>query len=159
MMTTTLMLAVLSRANFMIVPGERIGDVSIGMTSDALTKTLGTPTGGDAAMGHAWATWKAKSGERLDVYSSQQAVLLVRVTSSAFKDRRNFQTGRPAPMNERFVRVAAYDKAGQRTLVFDDQPRGYGYEVTSGKVTAIFVHKPKTPVQGYMPLTQYVAGG
>ena len=158
MIASTLIFAVLGRADFLIVPGMRIGSVSVGMTAEALNRTLGTATTGDAAMGKAWATWKSPNGNRLDVYTSQQAVVLVRVTSPAFKDRRNFRTGLPAPRTSLFTRVAAYEKSGQRTLVFDDPKRGYGYEVTGDTVTAIFVHKPGVSVQGYIPLTQYIAG-
>ncbi|MGI4789864.1 MAG: hypothetical protein ACRYFS_13555 [Janthinobacterium lividum] len=45
-----------------ISPGRSIGQVSLGETLDAVTKTLGQPTGGgEATMGLEWDTWGGKS--------------------------------------------------------------------------------------------------
>jgi hypothetical protein len=67
-----------ANADFRVVPGLRVGKVTIGMSTADLMKTLGPTNLGDAAMGKAWATWKGATGTRVDVYSTQQKVVLSR---------------------------------------------------------------------------------
>jgi len=147
----------MANADFRVVPGHRIGKVTIGMSTPDLMKALGPTNIGDAAMQKAWATWKGTTGTRVDVYSTQQKVVLIRVTSNRFRDAKGRGPGASATAFSGFKRIAAYDLKGQRTLVFDNLATGYGYETTGDRVTAIIVHKPGTPVQGYLPLTAYVA--
>ncbi len=145
-----------ANADFRVVPGHRVGKVTIGMSTTDLMKALGPTNLGDAAMGKAWATWKGATGTRVDVYSTQQKVVLIRVTSNRFRDGKGRGPGVSPDAFSGYKRIAAYDLKGKRTLVFDDQATGYGYETTGDRVTAIIVHKPGTPVQGYLPLTAYV---
>src|SRR5690606_20623318 len=58
----------------LIVPGQSIGNISIGMNAGEIEKILGKPDLSDAAMGKAWLTWFSKvsdtiTGNELNIYT------------------------------------------------------------------------------------------
>lgn len=147
-----------------IVPGERLGKVSIGETGESVAAQLGKPKLGDAAMGHFWSTW-ISHGQYLDVYSTrgeedvEAHVRLVRATSPSFRTRDGLGPGSP----ERLVRkafpaakrVGSYREAPGKppTIMFDDAAQGIEYEVRQGRCVAMAVHERGQSVnEQYAPL-------
>lgn len=156
---------------FLIIPGERIGKVNVGMLSEELAAVLPEPDSTDAAMGKALLYWLSKeSGQQdyLAVYTEadfgsdnpKPTVKQIQVTSPAFQTPDNIHTGTPlSEIREKYTNLKplAYyqNEAQQQVYIFDDQAAGIAFEVAlpDSTCTAITVHqKGKDMTNAYLPL-------
>ena len=83
--------------NYLIIPGERIGKIILGMNQEEVLKTLGKPSRSDAAMGKYVYTWLGKQRpykSEVNVVTSyadsnmkNRSVKLIRTTSPSFSTK------------------------------------------------------------------------
>ncbi|MCJ8164822.1 hypothetical protein MKJ04_08195 [Pontibacter sp. E15-1] len=157
---------------FLIIAGERIGQVQLGMTAEQLNNTLGEADSGDAAMGKALLFWvsKGNSGPRqyvavytvnnFDGQDTPPKVQQVQVTSPRFRTASGIGTGNSLPEIRQgygqLQPLAYYTNAQQQKVyVYDAQPQGIAFEVTvpDSVCSAITVHQPGEDVTGtYLPI-------
>lgn len=157
---------------YLIVPGQSIGQVELGMSAAAVTNILGRADSGDAAMGKALSFWISKPGngprEYVAVYTVNDfdgsgdppQVQQVQVTSPQFKTINGIGTGDALPeIRKQFnsLRPLAYytNQKNQQVYIYDDQPQGIAFEiaVADSLCTAITVHQKGTDVTGtYLPV-------
>jgi hypothetical protein len=157
---------------FLIVPGDRIGQVALNMTSEQLSSTLGRADSGDAAMGKALMFWvsKGSSGPRhyLAVYTvndfkgegSQPKVQQVQITSPQFRTANGIGTGMSLPeVRQQFGQLQPIgyytDSRQQQVYIYDDRAQGIAFEVSvaDSVCTAITVHQQGEDVTNiYLPI-------
>ncbi|NUY79716.1 hypothetical protein HUK80_02320 [Flavobacterium sp. MAH-1] len=149
-----------------IVPGEKIGNIEIGMDSEKL-QFLGTPDLSDAAMGKAWLTWYSANSEavsgkyELNVFTNykddemkQKVVRLIRVTSPDFHID-SVSTGKTlATIENRFPKIRytggyPYDKTKESVELYDDQDGGIAFEFLNDSCIGIIVHPKEEDVSKY----------
>lgn len=152
---------------FLIVPGRSVGEISLGDDMVGISKKLGKPDAGDAAMGKAWGIWynsDSKKGNELAIFSAYRdtsmrvkEVKQIRITSNVYKTQDGFTTQRT--MNDTELRfpgmeqVATYLNENLDTVfVYDAQSDGIGFEFLKGRGIAITVH-PKNVVVNNSYLT------
>lgn len=162
---------------YAILPGERIGHVTIGENLLDVNADLGRPDSGDAATGHVWAYWFSKtSDDVLGVYATFDSngtghyVREIRITSPAFHLPSGISTGDSFSEAQRqfdqITPVAEYtSEKGQGTVtVFDAIASGIAFEVAggsasdraSGEIVAMVVHRPGHSItQEYIPYRNY----
>jgi hypothetical protein len=147
----------------LIVPGERIGHVRIGESSDSVVRDLGEPDSSDGAMGHVRMTWVGsdrvgQEPRRLDVSASfdgngaYHLVRQIRVTSSRFATREAIAPGTDLDaMRAAFPTarpVARFIEGNADFVMYDDSVHGIAFEVRQGaaglsdRCRAIIVHTP-----------------
>lgn len=136
-----------------IVPGERLGHITLGMNADSLETVLGYPDASDAAMGKAWLTWNGKNNPSvLNIYTAykdttltQKTVQQIRTTSSFFKTPNGTHVGQSlAQIKQQFPAMAAtstYTEAGAAYTLYDDVAAGIAFEVRASTCTGILIHK------------------
>lgn len=147
-------------ADNLVIPGERIGRVYLGMENALVVKLLGAPDLQDAAMGKAWLTWKGKRDEHnnateLNVFTAyadstmrQKTVQLVRTTSNGFvtpSGLRVYSSLIDLQLGHRDLKsVATYQYDHRNFTLYDDKAQGITYEVVAaGKeniCTGIIIH-------------------
>jgi hypothetical protein len=146
---------------FLIVPGRSVGEISLGEDMVVVSKRLGKPDAGDAAMGKAWGIWYnigSKDKDELAIYSAYRdtsmrvkEVKQIRITSIVYKTQDGFTTQRT--MNDTELRfpgmeqVATYLNENQDTvLVYDAQSDGIGFEFLKGRGISITIHTKNVAV-------------
>ncbi|WP_242920769.1 hypothetical protein [Pontibacter liquoris] len=157
---------------FLIMPGQGIGHVRLEMPSAALTRILGKPDSGDAAMGKSLQFWISKGANQPRQYvavyivtnfngrDETPKVQQVQVTSPQFKTSSGASTGQQLPeIRKQFgslFPIAYYTNSRhQQVYIFDSQAQGIAFEVTvpDSTCTAITVHQPNTDVtETYLPV-------
>ncbi len=175
--------AALSAANT-IVPGYGVGRVHLGEELGAVTRTLGQPRTGDAAMGRTWWTWGGieNTPAELDVYTSiyvdypdgrpnvnnHALVEQVRVTSSWFRTSTGVGIGSSlAQVRRRFPRIKLVGQAAPDrppSNFYDDQGTGIAFAFgqgadmhTAGRCIAVVVHrKDKSVLSEYASNKFYI---
>ncbi|WP_162428466.1 hypothetical protein [Pontibacter pudoricolor] len=155
---------------FLIVPGQRIGQISLGETAEKITSTLGQPDSGDAAMGKALSFWLGKGRHKQNyvaVYFSRNfdggpedlLARQIRVNSPSFKTIENVGIGNNISTirQHHILQPIAYylNPQQQRTYIFDDTPAGIAFEITTpdSTCTAITIHqKGENVTNSYLPV-------
>ncbi|MBF9255187.1 hypothetical protein I2I11_17955 [Pontibacter sp. 172403-2] len=157
---------------YLIVPGQRVGQVELGMPAAVVNNILGKADSGDAAMGKALSFWVSKTGngprEYVAVYTVNDfdgsgdgpKVDQVQVTSPQFKTIDGTGTGDAlSQIRKQFshLRPLAYytNQKNQQVYIYDDQPQGIAFEITvaDSLCTAITVHRQGTDVTDtYLPV-------
>jgi hypothetical protein len=166
---------------YVIVPGQKIGDIRLGMTVNQVHSILGKPTGRDAATGKWWDFWDTKTAARADELeirydisndeANHHRVTEVLVTSPAFKTTAGISTASSlkaiwsAFPNLKYVDVLS-EESVPLIEIYDDKGKGISFEVihkgkghaSSRTCYAIIVHKAGEEVQA-MGTSQYPASG
>ncbi|MBB6612980.1 hypothetical protein H7F15_18205 [Pontibacter sp. Tf4] len=154
---------------FLILPGQRIGQVSLGQTAEQVSNILGKPDSGDAAMGKALSYWFGKNRKNhvVAVYFSRSytegpednlLVRQVRVNSSAFKTPESLGAGSPiATIRQHYTiaPIAYYQSGRQRIYIFDDMAKGIAFEtaVSDSSCIAVTIHQAGEDVtNSYLPM-------
>jgi hypothetical protein len=129
--------------DLLIVPGNAIGKVKIGMNTEALVKTFGEPDLSDAAMGKAWFTWynNKNASSELDVYTAytdsnmtEKTVQLIRASSQNFTATDSVGIGTSFGEIEmkfpglRYVSHYRKDSTGEILSLYADQKEGVAFE-------------------------------
>ena len=144
-------------ANFLIVPGLSVGEISLGEDMEKVGKLLGRPDAGDAAMGKAWGIWYSNdsgSGQRneIAIYSSYRDTSMrvkdvkqIRITSPKFKTQDGFTTGfSESDTKLKFPameRISSYLNEQKDTItIYDAKQDGIGFEFLKGKSISLTVH-------------------
>jgi hypothetical protein len=145
----------------LIVPGESIGNISIGTDATDLETLLGKPDASDAAMGKAWLTWNGKRDEHnnvtsLNIYTTykdssmrQKTVQQIRTTSSSFSTVEDLHVyASLETIKDKFSAIkkrAHYTDEGTDIIIFDEQQKGIAFEIVAASgqqiCTGIIVHK------------------
>lgn len=142
--------------NPLIVPGESIGKISLGMDASNLQIILGKPNMSDAAMGKAWSTWYGKNRDEhnnkteLDVYTAykdasmrQQTVQQIRTTSSFFKTENGVHVYSSLDDIKKaypFIkRASKYKQNGVNITIFDDRNNGIAFETAPVELQSICI--------------------
>ncbi len=134
---------------YQIIPGQRIGQVTLGDSPEKAFAALGPSDAGDAAMGKSISTWYSKENaaqkHQLNIYSVRERTGLpdetvrvhqVRITSPQFTLAENhLKTGSTlAQIRNHFPQVtpiAYYTPQGQqRAYVYDAAEQGIAFEIT-----------------------------
>ncbi|MES2269033.1 MAG: hypothetical protein V4520_19875 [Bacteroidota bacterium] len=150
----------------LIVPGISIGQTAINESSEDVHKKLGTPDGGDAAMGKSISIWYANhdtTGYVTQMYFSRgqgddevKRVKQIRVTSPSFKISSEVYTGTPFSKVEqayKLKRVATFTNKGKTLSLYDDVKAGIAFDVDDKDIiTGITVHEPgRDAASTYLP--------
>lgn len=135
---------------YMVVPGERIGQISLGQDMKEVFDLLGNPDDGDAAMGSAVGIWIKSS---MTIYSHYRdstmvvkAVKQISVASDNYYTAGKITTGMPlAKIKAAYPALkesAAYVnlKNNDKLQVFDDLDGGIAFDIQADKCTMITVH-------------------
>ena len=142
--------------NPLIVPGESVGKISLGMDASNLQNILGKPDMSDAAMGKAWTIWYGKKRDEhnnkteLDIYTAykdtsmrQHTVQQIRTTSSFFKTENGIHVYSSLDDIKKafpFVkRSSKYKQNGVNITVFDDRNNGIAFETAPSDIQNICV--------------------
>ncbi|WP_454804222.1 hypothetical protein [Mucilaginibacter phyllosphaerae] len=140
----------------LIVPGISIGQTTINESAENVHKKLGTPDGGDAAMGKSISIWYANHDTTNNVtqmYFSRgqgndevKRVKQIRVTSPFFKINSKVFTGTPFKNVQSIYnlkKVATFTEKGAKRNLYDDSKAGIGFDMDdNGIITGITVHEP-----------------
>ena len=160
-------------AEWLIVPGESIGKIKLGMDAAGLEKILSKPYVSNAAMGKAWLTWKGKRDEHnnateLNVYTTykdstmqEKTVQQVRTTSSSFFTADSLHVyASLEEISAKFPGLkkrAHYSEDGRSIVIYDDEKKGIAFEIAEANeqqiCTGIIVHpKGKDVTEIYISL-------
>lgn len=158
---------------YQIIPGQRIGKVYVGQTTEQVIKLLGQPDSGDAAMGKALSFWLSKSAQEprhyLAIYftrstanSPQMLARQIRVNSPRFTTPEDtLRTGSPLKkirkQHPQLRPIGFYTHPQQQyqVYIYDAPEAGIAFEVrtTDSTCTAITVHqKGEEMTNTYLPL-------
>ncbi|MBB6240404.1 hypothetical protein HDC90_005079 [Pedobacter sp. AK013] len=147
---------------FLVVAGRSVGEITLGENIEQVTKKLGKPDAGDAAMGKAWGIWyskdSAKHRDEIAVYSSYRDTSMrvkdvkqIRITSNRFKTKDGLATG--ATLQEiklkfpNIKKLSSYLNENKDTVtVYDAKDGGIGFEFLKGKSISLTVHQVNIPV-------------
>lgn len=150
---------------YLVVPGQSVGEISLGENMEIVGKKLGRPDAGDAAMGKAWGIWYSKDSiengkNELAIYSSYKDTTLtskdvkqIRITSKQFKTQDGFGTERSFEDTQMkfpgIIKIAAYlNEAKDSIMVYDSKTEGIGFEFVNGKSISLTVHPKNVSVNG-----------
>ena len=157
-------------STYMIVPGQRIGQISLGETAEKINNTLGKADSGDAAMGKALSFWNGKRQQKQNyvaVFFSRNfdggpenlLARQIRVNSPSFKTVESIGTGtRLASIKQNYtIQPIAYylNPQQQRIYIFDDTAKGIAFEVniSDSTCTAVTIHqKGENMTNSYLPV-------
>lgn len=157
---------------YLIVPGESIGRIRLGMFAPKLRDIMGQADSGDAAMGKSLQFWISKEGRQprqyvavytvtnFDGTGSPPMVQQVQVTSPHFRTSSGLGSGSTlAEIRKEFSQMEplAYytNQKQQQVYIFDEQAQGIAFEITmpDSICTAVTVHAKGTDVTGtYLPV-------
>jgi hypothetical protein len=155
---------------FRIVPGQRVGQISLGETAEKITSTLGQPDSGDAAMGKALSFWYGKQNRKQHFvavffirgsHNGQENMFArqIRVNSPSFKTIERIGIGNNIStirQHHSLQPIAYYlNPQQQRTYIFDDTAAGIAFEITTpdSTCTAITIHqKGENVTNSYLPV-------
>jgi hypothetical protein len=159
---------------FQIIPGQRVGQISLGQSPEEVVKALGQPDSSNAAMGKALLTWFSQpdkaARQTVTVYTvrentgmanEQVRVRQIRVTSPQFSIQGNHlgtgsslsQIKQAYPAIKAVAYYVAEDK--RRVYVYDVLQHGIAFEVPGpdSACVAITLHpKGKGVQEEYLPL-------
>jgi len=151
-----------------ILPGKRIGHISIGEPMENLVTVLGKPDSSDAGMGAEQLTWfsvEHKPGYRTDVYGhanfngkddNVRPVKLISVSSPLFKTSKGL--GVDADYNtikRHYTLQHVATNTNTATKIYDDIEAGIAFEIDKGdKCVAVLVHAPGDSVASRIALKQ-----
>ncbi|MFD0766350.1 hypothetical protein ACFQZI_15925 [Mucilaginibacter lutimaris] len=150
----------------LIVPGISIGQTAINESSENVHKKLGSPDGGDAAMGKSISIWYANhdsTGYVTQMYFSRgqgddevKRVKQIRVTSPSFKLSGKVYTGTPfnnIKQTYQLKKTAIFTDKGKELTLYDDVKAGLAFDVDSkGIISGITVHEPgREAASTYLP--------
>jgi len=152
----------------MIIPGKRIGTITLNSNADSLTTTLGKPDFSDAAMGAAFMTWYAdhkKSSYQTSVYAHHNMgnkdeaishVEIIRVTSPWYKTADYAGAGSMLKDVKKLYRLKKHPSTGSKKLwMYDDYNAGIAFEVDSTqRCVAVLVHTKGDSTLTYINLHQ-----
>ena len=139
----------------LIVPGERLGHLTLGLNADSVEPLLGMPDASDAAMGKAWLTWKGKENSskpsQLQIYTtykdtsmSVKTVQQIRTTSPFFKTSTGLHVGSTLALLKatfpQLQKTGNYTEGGLRYQLYDAVAAGIAFEMKEGVCTGILVH-------------------
>lgn len=140
----------------LIVPGISIGQTTINERAENVHKKLGTPDGGDAAMGKSISIWYANhdtTGHVTQMYFSRgqgndevKRVKQIRVTSPFFKLNSKIYSGTTFTRVKsayELKKVATFTEKGNERTLYDDSKAGIAFDVDEqNQITGITVHEP-----------------
>ncbi|NDK57537.1 hypothetical protein [Pontibacter fetidus] len=156
--------------SFLIVPGQRIGQISLGQTAEKINNTLGKADSGDAAMGKALSFWYGKGRHKQNyvaVYFSRNfdggpedlLARQIRVNSSSFKTPESIAPGsRIASIRQNYTLkpIAYYSNPMQQQIyIYDDTAKGIAFEIATSdsSCVAITIHqKGENVTNSYLPV-------
>ena len=139
-----------------IVPGERLGHITLGLIADSIETILGTPDSSDAAMGKAWLTWRGKekgaSPSVLNLYTAYKdtsmavkTVQQIRTTSPFFKTFSNVHVGSSVTIVQQqfpaVIATATYTQDSAAFTLYDDVAAGIAFEISNAVCSGILIHK------------------
>jgi hypothetical protein len=150
---------------FLVVAGRSVGEIALGEDVEEVSRMLGRPNAGDAAMGKAWGIWysddsTAKHRNEIAVYSSYRDTSMrikdvkqIRITSNRFKTKDGLATGstlEDAKLKFPTIeKLSAYLNEDKDTVtVYDAKKDGIGFEFLKGKSISLTVHQVNIPVNG-----------
>lgn len=139
----------------LIVPGQSIGLTRLDEPADSVTKRLGRPDAGDAAMGKSLSTWYAghnPQGYRTGIFCSRQMgadetsrVQQIRITSPWFKTKEGLSVGADSTTISNYYTLKPtqrFSDNGIRGTEYSS-PTGIAFELDqSGHCIGIIVRKP-----------------
>ena len=145
----------------LIVPGERVGTVSLGTNAEELEKILGKPDSSDAAMGKAWITWNGKRDEhnnatKLNIYTTyndrsmqQKTVQQIRTTSAFFSTNSGLRVYSSLDTIRKefphIKKLAHYPDEGRDIVIYDETQKGIAFEIAAAGpqqiCTGIIIHE------------------
>jgi len=143
-----------SGSNSVLIGGESVGKILLGMDASNLENILGKPDMSDAAMGKAWLTWNGKPDEHnnkteLNIYTAykdnsmrQQTVQEIRTTSSFFTtaDSIHVYSALDEIKNKYVVKkVAQYNHDTRAISIYDDKAKGIAFEIASANTQNICI--------------------
>ncbi|MES2826935.1 MAG: hypothetical protein V4687_02215 [Bacteroidota bacterium] len=139
----------------LIVPGKRIGQISINESGEDVHKKLGVPDAGDAAMGKSISIWFANKDTTsyvTQIYFSRgqedddvQRVKQIRVTSPAFKLNNEIGVGSALDRVKtayQLIKTATFTEKGVKLFLYDDSKAGIAFDVHNNVISGITVHEP-----------------
>jgi hypothetical protein len=150
----------------LVVPGVSLGQTTINESGENIHKRLGTPDGGDAAMGKSISIWYANhdtTGYVTQMYFSRgqgndevKRVKQIRVTSPAFKITNKLHTGvsfKNTSSLYALKKVATFSDKGSNRTLYDDVKAGIAFDVDDkDMITGITVHEPgREAASTYLP--------
>jgi hypothetical protein len=155
-------------SDWLIVPGQRIGETALGDDPQPLIARLGRPDASDAAMGKAWLVWKGhRQGNTLAVFTTyadtsmiRKAVRQIRITASRFQTASGIHTGLKLPeIRQAFPHLQPAENTGpDAALRYDDPAQGISFEVEKPGAqvicTAILVYPAGSIPTAYLPLPE-----
>lgn len=150
----------------LIVPGISVGQTAINQSGEDVHKKLGTPDGGDAAMGKSVSIWYANhdtTGYVTQMYFSRgqgndevKRVKQIRVTSPFFKISSKVYVGtrfKNVWSAYKLTKVAMFTDKGKALSLYDDVKGGIAFDVDEKDIiTGITVHEPgREAASTYLP--------
>jgi hypothetical protein len=150
-------------SKMLIIPGEKIGNISLGQNAGELESILGKPDVSDAAMGKAWITWFSKvsdtvTGNELNIYTTykdnemmEKVVRQIRITSNEFKTAEGLSTGKSlAEIQKIYPEIEQTGKYDMETntpvTVYDDTESGIAFEFEDNTCVGIIIHEKEKKV-------------
>jgi len=140
----------------LIVPGKRIGQISLGQDMKEVFDLLGTPDDGDAAMGSAVGVWIKSS---MTIYSHyRDSTMVVKAVKQISAASDTYYTAEKIATGMSLAKIkAAYPalkesatyvnlKTNDKLQVFDDLEGGIAFDIQANKCTMITVHPKGKPV-------------
>ncbi|MCX2741420.1 hypothetical protein [Pontibacter anaerobius] len=157
---------------YLIIPGESIGHIKLGMAAKTVSSILGKPDSGDAAMGKALSFWVSKQANEPQHYVAVYTVTdfgsedetprvqQVQVTSPQFLTTDSIGTGKSLPeIRQKYKKLKplAYfrNEQQQQVYIYNDREQGIAFEITTSDslCTAITIHpKGENVTDTYLPL-------
>lgn len=138
-----------------IIPGSRLGHITLGLNADSVETILGAPDSSDAAMGKAWLIWRGKEKDapsQLQIYTAykdsnmaQKTVQQIRTTSAYFKTSTGLHVGSElATIKEMFPelkKTAVYTERSAQVELYDAVADGIAFEINGSVCESIILHK------------------
>jgi hypothetical protein len=159
---------------YQIIPGQRIGQITLGDSPGQVQANLGTPDAGNAAMGKSLSTWYSKGSganrHQVNVYTVREktgtpeetvGVRQVRITSPVFKlANEGLKVGSTLPqIRNQFPEVTAiayYAPKGKPAVyIYDATGQGIAFEIAGpdSVCVGITIHpKNASATDTYLPV-------
>jgi len=157
-------LKIISKAK-MIIPGKRIGNISIGESTDSVIDKIGKPDSSDVAMGASMMTWFDKIGKTVrqtNIYAHKNTgakdenishVKMIRETAPSFKTADYGGAGSALKDVMRLYKLKKHpDPSGNKKIwLYDNYQTGIGFEVDSTqKCLAVYIYAPGDSAATYL---------
>lgn len=151
----------------LISPGDGIGQIKIGSSTDSVVKILGKPDAGDAAMGASLMVWYAghdSTGYRTSVYARRNMgspdgniakVKAIRITSPDFNTTDMIHTGSILDsIKTHYTLNSQSSRSDKNHTVYDDNRAGIAFEIDKQqKCSAIIVFAKGDSSVAYLDLS------